>query len=234
VSKTSPPAGASALRTHLERLKDLRGKDAAEGLSGRLAEVKRWQQARLRRTHADFAALPRYRGATEFFLDDLYGAKDFSGRDEAMLKIHPMMVRVLPASAVETAALAIELDALSEELDRALARVLAAGPITEESYAQAYRESASPPMRERQIELVGEVGRRLDQLVEKPLVFQTLKLMRTPARLAGLSDLQRFLERGFEAFRAMGGADEFLEEIALRERAIAAKLFSSRQATSSK
>lgn len=221
------PPSPEALREHLLRLKRLRGRDATQGPPARLEEVRRWQSERLAQTYADLAASPRYAQPTRFFLEDLYGPKDFSVRDAAMLKIYPVMVRLLPATAVQTAALAIEVDALSEELDRRLAAALGAGPIDAAAYAKAYRESATPGERERQIALVGEVGRRLDRLVEKPMVFRTLKLMRAPARLAGLSDLQGFLERGFEAFHAMGGAEEFLDTIAARERAIASRLFSS-------
>jgi hypothetical protein len=49
--------------------------------------------------------------------------------------------------------------------------------------------------------------------------------MRGPARSAGLARLQRFLERGFDAFRAMNGAAQFLATIGARERALAAALF---------
>jgi hypothetical protein len=45
-------------------------------------------------------------------------------------------------------------------------------------------------------------------------------MMRQPARLAGFGVLHDFLERGFNAFHRMGGADEFLETIRKRETAI--------------
>lgn len=223
----SPAASAPAsMRRHLERLREMRGQEAHGHRPPRLEEVKAWQADRLARTYADLLASPRYGRAAAFFLDDLYGAKDFSGRDEAMLRIYPVMVRTLPAGAVAAAALAIEVDALSEELDRRLAACLAAGPVDESSYARAYRDAGTRAERLRQIELIGEVGRRLDRLVKMPLVYATLKLMRAPARLAGLEELQSFLERGFAAFRRMGGADEFLATIAEREKAILNRLFS--------
>jgi len=56
--------------------------------------------------------------------------------------------------------------------------------------------------------------------------LRTLRLMRTPARMTGLTDLQDFLERGFEAFRAMDGADGFLALVHERETAILNRLFS--------
>jgi hypothetical protein len=45
-------------------------------------------------------------------------------------------------------------------------------------------------------------------------------MMRQPARLAGLSALHDFLERGFLAFRKMGGATDFLATIDAREKAL--------------
>jgi len=215
---------AARLEQHLRQLRALRGE--AGRAPARLAELKRWQAQRLERTYADYASQPRYEAATAFFIDDLYGPKDFSSRDEAMLRILPVMTRVLPANAVETAALSIELEALSEDLDHRLAAALAPGAITEESYANAYRKGATRAERERQVELIEAAGRRLDEVVRKPMLGQTLKLMRRPARMAGLADLQDFLERGYNAFREMKGADEFLAVVKSRETRILNRLFS--------
>jgi len=215
---------ARDIRRHLAQLKALRGDEAIA--PARLQELKAWQSERLARSYADMAAVPRYRAATAFFLHDLYGAKDFSRRDQAMLRIVPVMSKVLPASAVETAALAIELEALSEDLDQRLAAALPAGAIDEQAYAEAYRSSSTRAERERQIELTGAVGARLDALVTRPMVFRTLTLMRRPARVAGLEDLQDFLERGFRAFREMHGAREFLDLIRDRETEYLNRLFS--------
>jgi len=215
------PAGA--LEGHLRFLKELRGRQQAQP---RVREVKRWQAQRLAATYADVSTQPRYEAATRFFLEDLYGPKDFSGRDQAMLRIVPVMKRVLPASAVETAALAVELDALSEDLDQRLAAELGSRTLDAESYADAYRASGTRAEREHQIALIGAVGRRLDALVRKPMVGGTLKMMRKPARVAGLTDLQDFLERGFESFRRMKGADDFLDLVRSRESEILNRLFS--------
>lgn len=221
----------ASLKHHLELLKELRGEGRAA--PARLAELKAWQSARLRATYADVAEAPRYRAATSFFLDDLYGPKDFSGRDQAMLRIVPAMTRILPASALATASLAIELEALSEDLDQRATAMLRAGPIDAERYAEAYRLGSRREERERQIDLIIAVGERLDMLVKKPLIGRTLRLMRAPAHLAGLHDLQEFLERGFEAFRAMGGAGEFLQLVRSRETDILSRLFSGRPLPSS-
>ena len=215
---------ASTMKRHLERLKAPRG-NAAQ-VPPRLAELKAFQAARLANSYRDVASEPRYRLATRFFLEDLYGPKDFSRRDAAMLRILPMMARTLPARAVETATLAIEIEALSEELDHRMAAALEPGPIDDDAYSRAYRKASTRPERDRQIELLIEVGRRLDVLVKKPFISRTLRLMRTPAKLAGLEDLQDFLERGFAAFREMDGAEAYLALIEQREEAILNRLFS--------
>jgi hypothetical protein len=52
-----------------------------------------------------------------------------------------------------------------------------------------------------------------------------LHLMRAPAEAAGLAHLHFFLQRGFDAFKAMGPAGEFLETIAARETQLMDRLF---------
>ena len=69
------------------------------------------------------------------------------------------------------------------------------------------------------------VGWTLDAAVRKHGVFKLLRASRLPARAAGLSELQGFLERGFAAFEALGGAGDFLETIGRREREVSRRLF---------
>jgi len=214
---------AQELATHLRRLKRLRGPGSDP--PPRLADVKRWQARRLARTYADLAKQPRYAAATAFFLDEVYGEKDFSERDQEMLRIVPVMARILPASAVQTASLAIELEALTEELDQGVAQHLPAGAIDEASYAKACRAASPRRERDRQLALVRAVGERLDALVRKPFVGRTLGLMATPARLAGLGDLQDFLERGFAAFRDLDGARDFLGIFERREGEVLDRIY---------
>jgi hypothetical protein len=212
---------------HIETLKALRGQPLPDvEFAARLARIKTWQQARLARTYADLADQPRYARAVTFFLEDLYGAKDFSRRDAEMQRIYPTLVRLLPHSTVETVDLALELDALSEALDQAMAaRISNDSPLTEAEYVKAFREVGQAQDRERQVQLVQEVGERLDHVVAKPFIAATLKMLRKPAQLAGLGDLQDFLEHGLDAFKRMGGADEFLATICRRERMILKRIF---------
>src|SRR5881392_641295 len=58
--------------------------------------LKRYQAARLARTHADLLAAPDSHDAAVFFLDDLYGALDLNQRDLDLERIIPTVQRVLP------------------------------------------------------------------------------------------------------------------------------------------
>ncbi len=184
--------------------------------------LKQWQSARLARTHRDYLDEPRYRAAARFFLDDLYGAKDFSQRDGELMRVIPTLAKTLPAQALDALADAVELDALSERLDEQVAVRLQAGDvaaISEEAYAAAFREASSLADRHQQLALVERIGTRLVKLVRHPLLGGLLKTMSVPARLAGVSTLHDFLLRGFGAFREMGPeAAAFVAAIERRER----------------
>ena len=93
--------------------------------------------------------------------------------------------------------------------------------LDEALYGAAYRGIGRAEDRARQIDLIELLGNALDKLTHLHLIGATLKMMRKPAALAGLGELQAFLERGYSAFGAMrGGAGEFVTIVVARERAI--------------
>ena len=95
------------LASGLARVIELRRALHADApLAERWLAIKRWQATRLARTYPDLLASPRYRPACEFFLDEIYGAKDFESRDQEALRVVPKLARMLPERAVETMALA--------------------------------------------------------------------------------------------------------------------------------
>lgn len=128
----------------------------------------------------------------------------------------------MPANVIDTVAVAVELNALSQDLDRAVVAELGqrAQSFSVADYCGAYRRAGRFDGRLRQIRLIGDVGVSLDRFVQKPLLRTALAMMRKPARLAGLSTLQDFLERGFESFAQMRGAAEFLATIQSRETVV--------------
>ena len=187
------------------------------------ALLRSWQAARLARTHHDLLESRRFHDAAEFFLVDLYGPKDLSRHIEDVRRILPVMTKVLPESGLTTVAHAMELNVLSESLDGAMVGALGAdaATITDATYAAAYRKVGRAGDRERQIDLIALLGEALDKLTHQRFIGAALKMMRKPAELAGLGELQGFLERGYRAFGAMrGGAGEFVSIVVVRERSI--------------
>lgn len=222
------------LKAELDRAAQVRARlaDAPEAVAQRSA-LRTWQAERLAATYRDLLESARYRATATFFLSDLYGPKDLTRHEDAVRRLLPVMEKLLPVSGLETIADAVELNALSESLDAAMIAALGNGSmaIDQARYAAAYRKIGRRPDRQRQIDLICDLGTSLDSLTRQPLIGTTLSLMRTPAKLAGLSDLQGFLERGYAAFRGMGGADEFLSIIGTRERALLEALFAGKDAT---
>ena len=193
-------------------------------------KLRTFQARRLAASYADLRRTPRYAAAAEFFLSDLYGEKDFAERDRNVEKIYPVMVRLMPEAVLETVTVAAELNALSHRLDlRMVGRLehqLAPGAeITLRDYARAYAHLEDRPIRRHQLALILGLGRGLDHIVRKRMVRELLAICHWPAKLAGLGALQSFLERGFDSFTALKGANSFLLALADRERAFMVEMF---------
>jgi hypothetical protein len=201
-----------------------------EGLTAELVLLRAWQSNRLAQTYQDLLTSKRYRPAAEFFLSDIYAPRDFSQRNADLERFHDGVSKVLPERAVSILADAVELYQLSDNLDADMARVLthdlgATETITAAQYSEAYRILDNYDDRLRQIRLVGQIGRGVDKLVQIPFVGMSLRLAHTPAVLAGWSELQGFLERGYSAFKHMKGAEGFLGTVEGRETAILDAIF---------
>ena len=218
----------SRIEAQLDIAAQVRARLAADpkGQAGREA-LRIWQADRLARTHANLLENPRFATTASFFLNDIYGPKDLSRHEEEVRRILPLMAKVLPVPGLETVADAIELNALSELLDADMVAALKKNvfSLTEDDYVKAYRTVGRRADRERQIEIIAHLGKSLDRLTRKPFIGTALSMMRKPAVLAGLADLQSFLERGYQAFRAMKGSDEFLGSITSREFALLGEWF---------
>ena len=148
-----------------------------------------------------------------------------------MRRIVPLDGQDAAQSGLAAVAHAVELNSLSEDLDGAMVETLGAGAdaIDEAGYAAAYREVGRAEDRKRQIDLIELLGGALDALTHQRFIGAALKMMRKPAQLAGLGELQGFLERGYSAFGAMrGGAAEFIALVVARERAISQALLAGR------
>ncbi len=228
---------AEMILAHLQTVEQLRASQQADpAQAARVRALKTYQALRFSATYADLLASARYGPAARFFLDELYGPQEFAQRDAQFARVVPALVRLFPHDLVGTVEKLGELHALSETLDDSTARHLTtplSGPprIRPQAYVRAWQATGREPARALQIELTLGIGQAMDGYTRKPLMRSSLRLMRSPAKAAGLGDLQRFLEAGFDAFGHMKGAKEFLEPIAERERALVAALFAPDAAT---
>jgi hypothetical protein len=218
------------LRRDLERVAEERRsvRDDPGRLAARMA-IRRFQSERMARTHADLLASAETRPAAEFFLRDLYGPHDLTERDANLLRALPTAERLLPVTALAGIAEAIALDVLSERLDAGMADRLGTS-FSEAEYAEAYRAVGSRAQRDEQLQHVERLGAVLTRLVRIPLIGKTLAMMKRPAQLAGIGQLQCFLERGFSAFQAMSAPQEFVVTVVERERRIMDRLYSGEKA----
>jgi len=226
-------ACAHALTHWLTEARHLRQRATGEPVrAARRQALRAFQAARLARTHADLRHSPRYGRAAEFFLTDLYSPRDLGPRDAEIERVLPLITSTLPTAGLHALLQAAELDALSERFDAAMVHALGERldtSLDDADYAAAYRTVDDAPGRQHQIALILGTGQTLDRLAHKPGLAALLKMMRGPAQLAGLGELQSFLERGFTAFRSMRSAQAFLDTIIERERALSARLFGGGQ-----
>ena len=214
----------------VEQLRRGRAMDAEH--AARVTAIKAYQARRFERTYADLLASARYQAAARFFLEELYGPHEFGARDAQFARIVPPLVRLFPEEIVGTVATLARLHALSESLDDEMARQLGTATLDAAAYVRSWQRTGRADDRQRQIDLTLDVGKALERYTRNPVLKGALRMMRRPAQAAGLGDLQRFLEAGFDTFGAMRGAGEFLALVREREEALCVALFASTAVTS--
>jgi hypothetical protein len=200
------------------------------GIGAAVARVKRVQAQRFQGTYADLLARGPYSAAARFFLQELYGERDYAERDAQFARIARAIETLFPHDVADTAAALAQLHALTESLDHAMAGAL--GMTTDDeitAYVSAWKAVGRRDDRLRQLEMVMAVGLEMTRMTRLPGLRLMLRMMRGPAAAAGLSALQRFLESGFDTFAAMakrrGDAERFLETIREREQRVMDLLF---------
>ncbi|MCZ4313704.1 hypothetical protein O4H66_09870 [Comamonadaceae bacterium G21597-S1] len=224
---------AKFIRDSVSEVDRLRRTTAADPrLAAAVDAVKEYQSVRFRHSYQDLIDSGPYRAAAKFFLDELYGLVDYSRRDAQFARIAGAIERLLPQQAIATAVALARLHVLTEQLDQSMGRVWMAAPehaSAVETYVFAWRAVGRRQDREAQLEMVLALGRDLDRLTRTAGLRLLLKMMRRPAHAAGLHELQKFLETGFDTFARLakqdGGTDGFLRLIETREAGLMDALF---------
>lgn len=200
----------------------LRVSKSAE-LTSALHAIKKIQAQRFANTYQDLLRSQAHKDCAEFFLSELYGERDYSKRDEQFAKVAGTIELALPEAVISTTVSLATLHHVTETLDIAMAEHWAhnrslPGPIR---YLHAWRELNCTAQRRWQLETVIVIGQKLGELTRQRGLRLMLKLMRHPAEIAGLTELQAFLETGFDRFLQLAKVketlSEFLETIQTRE-----------------
>ncbi|MDD5029948.1 MAG: hypothetical protein PHH58_10680 [Rhodoferax sp.] len=218
------PLGARQIRAAMRQVESTRLQArASPALTRAVAEVKNFQEQRFSSTYQDFLASDRFGPCASFFLRELYSAQDYTQRDAQFAKVATAIERALPQPVIATTVKLAELHDATESLDLQMAQHWGDDPSVRASsrYQRAWRALNCREKRLWQLNMVLDIGRELGRLTRKPGLRLLLKMMRRPASLAGLSDLQGFLESGFDRFAQLSkdpaALQCFLETIETRE-----------------
>lgn len=224
---------AQALST-VEHLRQQR--QSHSELAERTQALRQWQAWRFRDTYTDVLKDAHMGPAALFFLTELYSEQDFSKRDAQFARIAGAIERLFPQAVVQTATLLAKLHALSETLDACMAIQWLdiseqQGSLDLDAYQNLWQSLMSTPgyaaARQQQLSATQDLGLQLQRHTKVPGLRFMLTMMRAPASAAGLQDLQRFLERGFDTFGQLGKAGKvpkFLATVSERESAWLAKM----------
>ena len=227
---------ADQIIQHIYQLNARRDLAVKMGRLEAVMQLQEWQCKRLLTTHADLRAEPEFAEAMQFFVDELYGPKDFSQRDKDLTRVIPKLAAVLPEKALKALNDALRLNTLSFDLDLDMVNALcelndiedfSRFNIDSDAYATAYRSVDRRHERETQIDIIEQLGLQLADVVRVKGISLLIKMARKPAEVAGVKTLHEFLADGFKSFKKLGNVRDFLDPIVNRERQIMEALLST-------
>ena len=220
---------------HIHQVNARRDLATKMGRLDAILHLQEWQCKRLLITHDDLRCEPEFADAMQFFVDELYGPKDFSQRDRDLTRVIPKLSAVLPDKALTALNDALRLNALSFDLDLAMVnaifelegiKTLSDYDLQPHAYAKAYQKVGREKDRITQIDIIEQLGLQLADVVHVKGISLLIKMARKPAEIAGVKTLHDFLAHGFKSFKKLGDVRDFLDPIVSRERQMMVDLFS--------
>lgn len=193
-------------------------------LAQRLILIQDWQKQRMQHTHAPL--FERYPDMAAYFLNRLYGGADFDVLAEQLQRVVSKAQKVeklVPESTVKTGMLGIELAVLAIELDEQVARWWQQEHPDQSQpddalMLEAYQALQQDQARLRQMDLLDQLGVKLDQYVRSFVVQSVFKLARGAAQKHQLGDLYQFTSEGFAAMKPLKNAKDFVGRFTAAER----------------
>jgi hypothetical protein len=200
-------------------------RDLRRAAKAQLPNERLWLRAawrtRIAKVHQSALSDRATANACAFFLSDIYPPEAQAWRDSQALDGAPKLCAMLPEPAALALAHAIELDLLTERIDSMCCKALSHmdwDPADDTELIDRILLLPGASARHEQAQSMRMTATCLARLSATPLISTTLKAMRLPAHLSGLSDLQDFLERGLAAFKTLPDPIGFCDALALRER----------------
>jgi hypothetical protein len=183
--------------------------------------LQAFQSQRLRRDLADLAAEAQYEQIGRFFFEEMYGARDFSVRDDQAQRAH-WFVDQVPGVTAHDVKSVLDLLALTTMLDDEITELLIAldAPLDfdEAIYEHAYRLADRYVERVHQIALVLVALGNVHRLGRKKLLGLALQSTHLLAHAVGMGDIHRFLRLGYQAIQPVRDITRFLDTIERREK----------------
>jgi hypothetical protein len=161
-----------------------------------------------------------YEPVGEFFFEELYGPRDFSGRDNDARRLQHFL-HIVPGVHLHDIEDLLDLISITADLDDGLTRLLiergAPLDFDEPLYERLYREADNYADRFRQLELIRSCLFNVFRLSRSHLLGMALERSGLLARLAGFEAGHTFLLKGYRALRDVTEIDHFATTIYNRE-----------------
>lgn len=216
------------LQHYLNRFFALRQHGDDTVFLSRLQRLQDWQSQRLSHTHRHLLDDPATAAGIRFLLDEVYGGRELLPVAREIRRALPKAMKLLPDKVMATSASALEAAILTQELDEQIADSLGSEldqPLTEPTYLKGFRQDHHLDARQRQLQLVAELGHHLDRYIRSRMIQTTFRMVRKPAHAAGFANLYDFMDRSFRVMKPVPSVGLLLEQLAAREETIMQKVF---------
>jgi hypothetical protein len=186
-------------------------------------ELQDFQVKQLARNFSDLYASPQYGALCQFFVEDIYAAKDFEERNRSFENISHYFKNALGERFFHGLIRLLDLYALSDGLDdlmvQQLERLGVKKKISQESYDKAYYLCDNYERRVEQLDLIIESFDFAHHLCQHKLIGWILKTARVTAHAFGSSkeSIVDVLQRGYTTLRGVPNVDAFNDIIYERE-----------------
>ncbi len=206
-------------------------------LAARLSAIQNWQKKRMHHLHAELFAVPEHHLMTAYFFNQLYGGPNFdvlAEQCERLVKAAKVFEGIIPASALDTALKSTELAVLAIELDLELAEHMDHellddhhNPAVNDDYViQLYRSVNQAQGRYLQLDLLDQLGHKLDKYIRSKLIYRIFKISKSLLIRYELDALYKFNDEGFAAMKPMQSTKVFIGEFTQGEREVIAQIYS--------